>query len=109
MREMTIHELKADVIFFTATASVAFLAVLLFDIHWSFYPGERVFPPSRWVGITPFMYTVWTVLGGFLGIAIAKIYRIGFREEARAHRRFQKRATSKSAHEEHEDSIEVAE
>jgi len=78
------HEIIADIIFIIVGMFVAFLAVLIFDYHWSFYPGETIFPPSKHIFKTPTPYYVAIPLGGLIGFLVLKLLFYAFMEEESA-------------------------
>ena len=80
---VTRNEIVADAVFFLAGALLAVLAAFVFDIHWSFYPqpGHSMFPPSHHIFSTMEPYYFAILVGGVLGIFIAKLVLLGVRED----------------------------
>ncbi len=78
---VTHHEIAADAVFFLAGALLATLAVFVFDIHWSFYPGNTIFPPNKHIFTSPEPYYLGIFVGGVLGIFVIKLLLLGIREE----------------------------
>ena len=78
---VTRNEIVADAVFFIAGALLATLAAFVFDIHWSFYPGNTVFPPNKHIftGMEPYYFAI--LIGGVLGIFVAKLVLLGIRED----------------------------
>jgi len=79
--EITKKELIADFIFLLVAFIIAFLMLYIFDIHWSFYPGENIFPPSKYVGLSKKVYLIGSLLGAIIGFFIIKLFLIGVKEE----------------------------
>ncbi|MFH1784985.1 MAG: hypothetical protein ABH842_01020 [Candidatus Micrarchaeota archaeon] len=75
------EEIVADVIYIFISALISFIAILIFDIHWSFYPGETVFPPSRNVFLTPEPYYYGIPIGAIIGFFILKLVSYAFMED----------------------------
>src|SRR3989344_4096600 len=75
------RELIADTIFLFISFVVSLLAIFIFDVHWSFYPGERIFPPSKFVGISNEIYYVFTFGGTIVLFLLIKLFLIGVKEE----------------------------
>jgi len=78
--EITKRELIADLIFYLIAAAISLLALYIFDIHWSFYPGETIFPPSSYVGLSNQIYIIGTLIGSVVGFFIIKLFLIGVKE-----------------------------
>ena len=78
---ITHHEILADAVFFIAGALLATLAVFIFDIHWSFYPGNTIFPPNKHIFTSSEPYLLGILVGGILGIFVIKLLLLGIREE----------------------------
>jgi hypothetical protein len=77
------HELIADVLYFSLSAFVSFIAVFIFDIHHSFYPGNTIYPPKFiFDSINP--YIIGILFGGFLGFFLLKVLFWAFVEEEAA-------------------------
>lgn len=85
-RRPSSHELAADFLYILTAMVVSLLAIYVFDIHWSLYPGETIFPPSRRVfaeDLTP--YYIGVPAGGLVGFFILKLIFFAFMEEKEAH------------------------
>ncbi|HVY01216.1 MAG TPA: hypothetical protein VHA12_00430 [Candidatus Nanoarchaeia archaeon] len=78
---VTKREILADVFFLIVSFSISLLAIYIFDIHWSLYPGETIFPPSKHVGIEPSKYYFFTFAGTILFFIILKLMMLGIKEE----------------------------
>lgn len=78
---ITKRELIADTIFLLTAALVSFFAMIIFNIHWSFYPNETIFPLSKTVGISAKTYFVGTLVGAIVVFFIIKLILLGVREE----------------------------
>jgi len=78
------HELIADAIFILIGMFVAFTAIFIFDIHWSFYPGNTILPPNKYIFQTPTPYYVGIPLGGLIGFVVIKLLFFAFMEEEEA-------------------------
>ncbi len=79
--EVTKRELFADLIFLAVAFLVSFLLLYFFDIHWSFYPGESIFPPSKYVGLSKEIYLIGSLIGAVVGFFIIKLFLLGVKEE----------------------------
>lgn len=79
--EITKKELLADALFLLISAIISLLAVIVFNIHWSFYPGNTLFPPSRTVGINSDIYLIGTLMGAIIGFFIIKAFLVGVKLE----------------------------
>lgn len=75
------EEIIADLIFIIVGALVSFILIFIFDIHWSFYPGETIFPPSRNVFLSPEPYYYGIPIGAIIGFFILKLVSYAFMEE----------------------------
>jgi len=75
------EELIADGIFFLVAMIISAIAIFIFDIHWSFYPGNEIFPPNKriFTGFDP--YIVGIPIGGIIGFIILKLLAFAFLEE----------------------------
>ena len=80
-RKVSKHELVGDVIILLVAIIISTVMVIIFDIHWSFYPGEEVFPPSKKVFTTWDPYIVGILVGGIIGFFIIKLLFYAFMEE----------------------------
>lgn len=80
---ITKREIIADAIFLIVGFLVSILLLYLFDIHWSFYPGETIFPPSRYVGLAKYVYFTGSLIGSIIIFFIIKLFLLGVKEEIR--------------------------
>lgn len=78
------HEIIADLIYILIGMFVAFLAIYIFDIHWSFYPGNTIFPPNKHIFTSPVPYLVGIPLGGLAGLIVIKLLFYAFVEQEEA-------------------------
>lgn len=78
---ITHNEVMADAVFFIAGAFLAVVAAFIFDIHWSFYPGQTIFPPSKHIFTTTEPYYFAILIGGILGVFVIKLVLLGIRED----------------------------
>ncbi len=78
---ITHNEVFADGMFFLAGAVLATLAAFIFDIHWSFYPGNTIFPPNKHIFTSMEPYYFAVLVGGLLGIFVIKLVLLGMRED----------------------------
>ncbi|MFH1107446.1 MAG: hypothetical protein V1787_06150 [Candidatus Micrarchaeota archaeon] len=78
---VTRNEIVADAIFFIAGALLAVVATFIFDIHWSFYPGNTIFPPNKHIFNSAEPYYFAVLAGGALGIFLVKLVLLGIRED----------------------------
>jgi hypothetical protein len=78
---VTHHEIIADAVFFIIGAFLATLAVFIFDIHWSFYPGNTIFPPNKYIFTSLEPFYIGALVGGVLGIFLIKLLLLGIHEE----------------------------
>lgn len=79
--EVTKKELISDFIFLLTAFLISLFALFIFDIHWSFYPGESLFPPSKYVGINSLVYITGSLIGSVIGFFIIKLFLIGIKED----------------------------
>lgn len=79
--QVTKREIFSDLIFLSISGIISLLAVVIFNIHWSFYPGNTLFPPSKTVGIGWEIYVIGTLAGAVIGFFIIKLFLIGVKEE----------------------------
>ncbi|HLC68551.1 MAG TPA: hypothetical protein VJH24_01825 [Candidatus Bilamarchaeaceae archaeon] len=84
-------EIAADLLYFFIAMLVSAILIFLFDAHWSFYPGETVYPPSKRVFGDLVPYYVGVPLGGLLGFFILKLIFFAFATERKAHERTRQR------------------
>lgn len=76
----------ADFLYMAVALLISLLAIFIFDIHWSFYPGETLLPPSRSVfAQDPTPYYIGVPLGGLIGFFLLKAISYAFMEEEEAH------------------------
>jgi len=96
-RKVSKHELVGDAIILLVAVLISTAMVLIFDIHWSFYPGEEVLPPSKKVFTTWDPYVVGILIGGIVGFFIIKLLFYAFMEEEMAvkERKIKGRKTTK--------------
>ena len=78
---VTHKEIVADLIFLSLGVIISWLALFVFDIHWSLYPGETLFPPSKTVGISSSVYLSGIFIGTIAIFFIIKLFLVGVREE----------------------------
>ncbi|MEM5804480.1 MAG: hypothetical protein QXU82_01375 [Candidatus Aenigmatarchaeota archaeon] len=80
---VTRDELIADAVFLAVSALISFAAVLLFDVHHSFYSWpfrlELIFT-------TPFPYLLFVPTGTIAIFLVIKALLFGFEEEEKARR-----------------------
>ncbi len=79
------EEIIADALYLLVAMAISGIAIFIFDIHWSFYPGETVLPPSRHIFETALPYFVGIPIGGIVGFLFLKIVFFAFVEDERAH------------------------
>jgi hypothetical protein len=84
---VTRNEVIADLIFFFVPAVLAFIALYIFDIHWNFYPGGSLFPPTKHVFTDGWIFVSGTLLGGIIGFFLLKLVVLGIHEEEAAKNR----------------------
>ncbi|VVC03796.1 Uncharacterised protein [Candidatus Bilamarchaeum dharawalense] len=82
------EEIIADGIYLFVGALAAFIAIFIFDIHWSFYPGETILPPSRHIFQTLDPYYFGIPLGAIIGFFVLKLVYFAFVEDEIAHHIF---------------------
>ena len=69
------HELIADLLYFVLSAVISFIAVFIFDIHHSFYPGNQIYPPIFiFDSLNP--YILGILFGGFVGFYIHCLWAV---------------------------------
>lgn len=78
------HEIIADLVFFLIAMAISGMAIMIFDYHWSFYPGETILPPSKHIFKTAEPYYIGIPLGGIVGFLIIKLLYFAFSEEEKA-------------------------
>lgn len=79
------EEIIADILYLFVAMLVSAIAIYVFDIHWSFYPGQTIFPPSKYIFQDPTAYFVGVPIGGIIGFLILKLIFFAFMEEKTAH------------------------
>lgn len=79
--KITKEEIIADLIFLIIAFTISVVILFLFDIHWSFYDGNTLFPPSAWVGIGKNNYIIGGLAGAIIGFFIIKLFLFGIKEE----------------------------
>lgn len=84
-RKIPKEEIVADLVFFAVAIAVSLAAVFAFDIHWSLYPGSRIF--SKFVFEDKSIYVYGGLIGGIAGFFIIKLLMFGFIEEEKAIRK----------------------
>ncbi|MFH2105655.1 MAG: hypothetical protein ABII22_00195 [Candidatus Micrarchaeota archaeon] len=77
------HELIADLIFLLVSMSVTFIAIFVFDIHWSFYP-QNIGKGIQSVFQSPTPYLILMPIGGIVGLFVFKLIFFAFVEEEKA-------------------------
>jgi hypothetical protein len=78
---ITRRELVADLIFLIFSFLVSLLALYIFDIHWSFYPGNTLIPPSKHVGISYQVFLIGSLIGAIAGFFLIKVFLLGVKVE----------------------------
>lgn len=79
------EEIIADILYLLVAMAISGLALYIFDIHWSFYPGNSIFPPNKHIFQEPTVYYTGIPLGGIVGFFLLKILFFAFREDEIAH------------------------
>ena len=79
--EVTRKEIFSDLIFLIVGLIASLFAMFIFDIHWSFYPGETLFPPSRFVGIGKDIYLAGSLVGAIILFILMKLLMLGIRKD----------------------------
>lgn len=79
--KVTHRELIVDLIFIAVAFFISLFALFIFDIHWSMYPGQTLFPPSKFVGISKSTYIIGSLIGTVIGFFILKLFLLGVKEE----------------------------
>ncbi|MDD5181756.1 MAG: hypothetical protein PHC66_01130 [Candidatus Nanoarchaeia archaeon] len=80
LRRIPKEELIADIIFFIIPAVISLLVVILFDMHWSFYPGREI----QFIFTNKLPYLIAFFAGGTAGFFLIKLLMFGFIEEEKA-------------------------
>ncbi len=76
--------IMADGLILLISLVASALAIFIFDIHWSFYPGNTVFPPNKRVfdDFTPYLFGI--PVGGIVLFIIIKAMMYVFLKEEEA-------------------------
>lgn len=90
------HEIIADAVFIAVGIIAALIAVFIFDIHWSFYPGNTIFPPNKYIFTDKMPYVLGALVGGLLGPIIIKLLFFAFMQEEEAIREGRRTVRKKS-------------
>jgi hypothetical protein len=77
------HELVADLIFLLVSMFVTFIAIFIFDIHWSFYP-QNIGNGIKSIFQSPTPYLIMVPIGGIVGLFVFKLIFFAFVEEEKA-------------------------
>ncbi len=77
----TKKEIIADLIFILFSFSLTIILIFIFDVHRSLYPGETLFPPSKFVGIDKSIYLSGGLIGTITGFVLIKLLLLGIKEE----------------------------
>ncbi|MBI5046754.1 hypothetical protein HZC07_03410 [Candidatus Micrarchaeota archaeon] len=75
------NEIIADAIFLIVAMLLSFIALFIFDIHWSFYPGNTIFPPNKYIFTDNNIFYYGTLAGGIVGFFILKLLAYGLVKE----------------------------
>jgi hypothetical protein len=78
---VTRNEIIADLIFFAVPAIIALISLYIFDIHWNFYPGGSLFPPTKYIFTDNWIFVSGTLIGGLVGFFLIKLVVLGIHEE----------------------------
>lgn len=79
--KITKNEIIADFIFFLIPATISFLAILIFDLHWNFYSWSTFFTLEKHVFQSYDPYIIGTLLGGTIGFFLIKLFLFAVHEE----------------------------
>lgn len=88
-RKIPKEEIIADLVFFAVAVVVSLIALFIFDIHWSLYPGSQIF--SKFIFEDKSIYLYGGLIGGVTGFFVIKLLMFGFIEEEKAVRKEKKR------------------
>ena len=77
---ITKNELIADIIFLIIAFVISLAIFFIFDIHWSFYPGNTIFPPNKYIFKEHTVYYAGIPLGGIVGFFLLKVLFFAFME-----------------------------
>ncbi len=83
LRKISKHEIYSDITLFIAAVLIATGVIYIFDIHWSFYPGNQILPPSKHIFTTPEPYYIGVPIGTIAIFIILKLILFAFVEEER--------------------------
>jgi hypothetical protein len=72
---------STNTIFFLVSVIISDLILFVFDIHWNFYPGGKLFPPQRFVFNSIEIYFWGGIFGGIAGLFIIKLFLIGLKKQ----------------------------
>jgi hypothetical protein len=72
---------STNLIFFLVSVIVSDLILFVFDIHWNFYPGGKLFPPQRFVFNSIGIYLWGGIIGGIAGLFVIKLFLIGLKKQ----------------------------
>ena len=75
------NEIIADIIFLFVAMAVSAIAIFIFDIHWSFYPGNTIFPPNKYIFKSLLPYYFGIPVGGIVGFILLKLVVYAFFKE----------------------------
>lgn len=78
------HEIYSDITLLIAAALISTIALYVFDIHWSFYPGNQIFPPNKHVFTSLEPYYIGIPLGTIVWFVLLKLIFFAFVEEEKA-------------------------
>ncbi len=81
LRKISKHEIYSDVTLFVAAMLISFGVLYIFDIHWSFYPGNQILPPNKYVFTSSEPYYVGIPIGTIAVFIILKLILFSFIEE----------------------------
>ncbi len=74
------EEIIADLLYLFVAMAVSGITLFIFDIHWSFYPGNTIFPPNKYIFTDHTIYYVGIPIGGLLGFFLLKVLFFAFVE-----------------------------
>lgn len=79
------NEIIVDLILLLVAMLASAIAIFIFDIHWSFYPGNSIFPPNKYIFTTLTPFYVGIPLGGIVGFILLKLLFYAFMKEEDDH------------------------
>ena len=85
LKRISKDELIADMVFLLVAMTISGIVIFIFDIHWSFYPGNQIFPPSKYIFTDATPYYVGIPAGGIVGFIIFKVLAYAFLKEEKEH------------------------